>query len=647
MKSYTLKMLSIAFILVLSMATNTFAQDFDYENYEQPPFNECEELAFDIDQLNGTYEQRIAMIKKLIDAGGCSYTEAVYNSLEGYKSKGYYTEQVIKLLGMIGKKAVPELIKCMDDQEMRNRQMIPKILGEYADQSDEIIAALKRALIDKHEGLNKAARYQLLRQGIDVAAARQEVLARVREENRKAYEKERNTINSDYYVDDVARETYCLVTDQPDGSVQAMINPKYCIIIRSIYPNKSFPKENQISVSYSPQAGYEQVLLKFDLAEAGINGDIKNATLKLAGKGGGGDMMTTYSIEKVISPWNPHTVTWHTRPQIDSLPLVGPTEWRAPHNFAELVNGWLSNPESNYGFLVKAEGPSKESGGVRYYDPKKTILIITYFPTTGGSSVPHAVADPYVMFEAKENANKVLENEGIPCEYGFKACDYIYFVSKESYASCYNPETKKLVNLGSIDGHLVGAGRDGCLYVHQYQNGNRLSKVNPLTRESSFLLSGISISQVVPIEDTLLYIVAHGQTKKLGNSLLLYNLTTGAKENIMPGFTGRISERDGKLCIHYVKSGKIFERLNGQDVEMGSFIGGSLIPGDNGCFYAQHTSGLHRCPSGKIPRKEIVKGERYNPRLIHVDKDGYAYIIGRRDPLKPGLRAFKLSEPTG
>jgi len=62
-----------------------------------------------------------------------------------------------------------------------------------------------------------------------------------------------------------------------------------------------------------------------------------------------------YILHKITSDWDPNSVTWNNPPSFDSASIPGQKGGYGIFEFdiTNIVKGWVDNPSSNYGFLIK------------------------------------------------------------------------------------------------------------------------------------------------------------------------------------------------------------------------------------------------------------------------------------------------------
>ncbi|MDR0438334.1 MAG: DNRLRE domain-containing protein [Bacteroidales bacterium] len=151
--------------------------------------------------------------------------------------------------------------------------------------------------------------------------------------------------------------------------------------------------------------GVIRTLLKFDeLSTIPKNATILSAELKLYGvphsgaasnssyPGSPHNTTNPSSIYRVTSAWDEQIVTWNTQPSVDSTPIIRipitTTQWNwnftnSSANLVALVQNWVSNPETNFGFMMKLDVETPRRCVVyassNHSDPKLwPELIVTY-----------------------------------------------------------------------------------------------------------------------------------------------------------------------------------------------------------------------------------------------------------------------------
>ena len=111
--------------------------------------------------------------------------------------------------------------------------------------------------------------------------------------------------------------------------------------------------------------------LRFDLTTIPVNAIIQQATLTLfnnptSTNGWPPGSHSSFSIsneswlQKVISPWNENTITWNNQPASDTTGEIALPQSISPQqdyiiDMTNLIQGAVSNPSNNYGFVVRMQ----------------------------------------------------------------------------------------------------------------------------------------------------------------------------------------------------------------------------------------------------------------------------------------------------
>jgi hypothetical protein len=147
------------------------------------------------------------------------------------------------------------------------------------------------------------------------------------------------------------------------------LRPGYEYTVNTNYANH--PRIAAVAWTASGYKSYMRSLLSFQLSAIPSGSTIQSATLyfysdpNISGSSdaNGNSQLSgsnAFYLEKVTSAWNEFTVTWNTQPSTTTAdrvwvgPSVSTTENRQI-NITNIVQGWVNNPQSNFGLKMFLE----------------------------------------------------------------------------------------------------------------------------------------------------------------------------------------------------------------------------------------------------------------------------------------------------
>jgi S1-C subfamily serine protease len=139
--------------------------------------------------------------------------------------------------------------------------------------------------------------------------------------------------------------------------------------------------------SWSSYGGHSfRYLAKINLNGLSSASQFDKAVLKIDRVSNSWDDDDNYVLYKVTSSWNENSVTWNSQPTYSStgikVQVVSQGVYEYEFDITSIVKEWLSNPSTNYGFVIK-----KEVENTSLTSHKGSFACANY-PTSGSEGAP-------------------------------------------------------------------------------------------------------------------------------------------------------------------------------------------------------------------------------------------------------------------
>ena len=154
--------------------------------------------------------------------------------------------------------------------------------------------------------------------------------------------------------------------------------------------------------SYSSYGGHSfRYLAKINLNGLSSTSQFDKAVFKLDRVSNSWDDDDNYVLYKVTSSWNENSVTWNSQPTYSSTgvkaQVVSLGVYRYEFDITNIVKEWLSNPATNYGFIIKKEVENTS------LEKHKGLFTCADYSTSGSEGVP--VLETSLGVSAKSSLN--------------------------------------------------------------------------------------------------------------------------------------------------------------------------------------------------------------------------------------------------
>jgi hypothetical protein len=287
---------------------------------------------------------------------------------EKHKSDCDVTSAIIKTYGEIGYKTVDELIKILQDILICSRHLIPEQLGKIKRKyTKSTIPILANHLFDKDDEIREASYQALQSMGVNPEKEKEKIVLQAEKADRKNPK-----------ADKVGRQAKYEIKELENGDMELVAFAKYYIGLKEDAPSETFYKDDMLASAWSSDGHSQQILVYFDLEEAGINGEIHSAIYRMGHSGGGGSIDGNNGISFAASDWEPHLVNWNNPPVTNSSPYVA--QWKGRVSIKKAVSEWCQDASTNHGILMHGTvGPSGHSGSI-FYKYSDITLTIKYTP---------------------------------------------------------------------------------------------------------------------------------------------------------------------------------------------------------------------------------------------------------------------------
>lgn len=185
--------------------------------------------------------------------------------------------------------------------------------------------------------------------------------------------------------------------------------------------------------SYSSYGGHSfRYLAKINLNGLSSASQFDKAIFKLDRVSDSWDDDDNYVLYKVTSSWNENSVTWNSQPTYSSTgvraQVVSQGVYRYEFDVTSIVKEWLSNPATNYGFVVKkeVENTSLESHKGLFacadYSPSGSEGVPVLETSLGASAQSSSSNSSSSVIASSSNSSDIVANlSGLPKADVYKA----------------------------------------------------------------------------------------------------------------------------------------------------------------------------------------------------------------------------------
>jgi hypothetical protein len=457
-----------------------------------------------------------------------------------------------------------------------------------------------------------------------------------------------------------------LHAEDPAGQTELTLTPSDFVTIRSEEPDFNSAKSERqylmVTGGYATTDDHrefrEDVLMRFNLVEAGVSGTVVSATFKgmIHGGAAGGSPTSESYIYRITGSWDVAEVTWNTRPTLSKDPLssgLGALGIVNEIDITDLVKEWVVNPSENHGLAAVIRDPGGGMGMSYGVQAATMQLTVTFIPSTTSRSVlsEYMARDPYADIAPIEDGTALLER-GVDCHDAVVCGHHIYFLGgkigafgKESLTlKRYDTKTGKLIIIGGVPfspgyNHivsLVGVSRQGYVFISTanqsigHLHDLKLYRSRPPSSTFELIVTGDRPRLVCPISRDRLYSMAAASNGRSWYRIGLYDLKTRSDSTIIDNVRGTVVLTDGGPEIYTFENGTVYRVLPDSTPAVASYDPTikpfELIRGGNGLLYVRNDRMAYRCKMGRVPSRAIIKGsDPLDPDLLYVDESDYIY----------------------
>lgn len=394
-------------------------------------------------------------------------------------------------------------------------------------------------------------------------------------------------------------------------------------------------------------------VLTFNLADAGISGEIESAYLcsrVTKYMGGRVNESCLAKVYRIISPWSPETASFRNFPPIHPEPISkkkNPVSGLKRLDLTRHVNSWVGDPSTNLGIAITASDPKSPHGIAFEMHTGQTRLLVQYKP--GNNPERPTAQDPYATLDPVPDGEALLD-QGLPCTKARACHPRVYFVSGGDLM-VFNTENGALGMIGRFpfvdmlneESHIIGAGVDGSIYVRK-SVPRKIGLFRSIPPSSAFqaMGDGNPVQRIFPVLGDEFYFLSPPAIRSDDNTPRLMRRTISNPEDVeVPPnkFRGLVDIGENGYEIIRRGAGFLYKDAGGGSKESRAVAWFSpdvkratFFKGGDGRYYYRYGTEIVRCGkkaggSRVIAKAEAKRGVRKKWHLIHVDSAGYLYII--------------------
>jgi YD repeat-containing protein len=559
---------------------NSFVVEFDKKSTDQSKGVQISEGDYKVDlnlvEMETTKKETTEPSEGIVEDNQITYKE-IFNGVSAVYTVGenYVKEDIV--LHAIPENGIPEKFTYqLDLQGLAYEEIGDNIYLQDAGTGENLYIIDAPYMYDSYMPEDFASVKEI--KSIPEEAKSYDIQIDTREENGQLFI---DLIPDSNWINDGSR-VYPIVIDPMIVRVQGAVDT-VDTTLRSSFPTRTGGNDFELGIGASTDGNIVRSLLKFDLSSIPFVGNVLSADLNLYLSSTNSSNPINISAHAVTGAWEENEASWtykDTTPYTkwamaggdygtNALSTVsgiaaapanladGLTRWSIPVN---TVQQWVSNPTSNYGFLLKSTSEStkvykkfasSEQSVITEYKPK---LVVTYkTPSRLGLEsywdyATHPLVGGANYVNLGTNNNIVQYQDFSILNYADFGLDFVrtynskdYEKSAFGYGWTYTGDQKLFIGTGASKSNIEYKDEDGTIHVYTYDANTKkyispagvyetLTKVNESTYTLTAVEGGVTTFTVREnAADTTMKVAYIARQTDLNGNTITYNYNSQQK----------------------------------------------------------------------------------------------------------------------